>query len=117
MTHNRGSSAARDAVADVIRQLGEADLRFLNHLIIDRLKLIAQARSTVMLSRFGVGDRVAFTLSGGERLTGIIKKLNKKTASIRTDNGQHWNVPPGLLVPVSDATDVAILKPEPHDGG
>lgn len=117
MSGNRSRTAARDAVADVIRQLGEADLLFLNHLIIDRLKLIAQARSTVMLARFGVGDRVAFTLSGGERKTGIIKKLNKKTASILTDDGHHWNVPPGLLVPVSDVTDVTILKPEPRDGG
>jgi len=89
----------RNAAAESIRRLGEDDLRFLNHLIVERLKLIAQAKSTVLMSRFNTGDRVGFQTSTGEWKSGIIQKLNKKTATILTDDGHHWNVSPGLLSP------------------
>jgi hypothetical protein len=90
--------ADRSAAAEAIRKLNEDDLRFLNRLIVERLKLINQARSTVMLAHFSVGDRVYFPASTGERKAGVIVRLNKKTASIRTDDGQHWNVHPGFLI-------------------
>ncbi len=91
--------ADRAAAAESIRKLNEDDLRFLNRLIVERLKLINQARSTVMLAHFSVGDRVYFPTNTGERKAGIVVRLNKKTASIRTDDGQHWNVHPAFLVP------------------
>ena len=28
---------------------------------------------------------------------GVVLRLNKKTASVRTDEGQNWKVSPGLL--------------------
>ncbi|MEK6608147.1 MAG: hypothetical protein AABZ30_10835 [Myxococcota bacterium] len=87
----------REDVAEAIRRLGEDDLRYLNRLIVERLKLISQAHSTTLLARFGVGDRVGFLAPSGERKVGVILKLNKKTASIRTDDGHHWNVHPGFL--------------------
>jgi hypothetical protein len=89
--------ADRAAAVEAIRRMNEEDLRFLNRLIVERLKLIGQARSTVMLSRFSVGDRVSFQSTSGERKTGVVVRLNKKTASICTDDGQHWNVHPGYL--------------------
>ena len=49
----------RVGAAEAIRRMSEEDLRFLNRLIVERLKLIHQARSTAMLAHFGVGDRVA----------------------------------------------------------
>ena len=87
----------RAEAAEAIRRMSEEDLRFLNRLIVERLKLIGQARSTAMLSRFSVGDRVSFSSSTGEQKTGVIVRLNKKTASIATDDGQQWNVHPGFL--------------------
>jgi hypothetical protein len=90
----------RAAAVEAIRRLSEEDLRFLNRLIVERLKLIGQARSTAMLAHFSVGDRVSFQGNFGERKTGIIVRLNKKTASIATDDGQHWNVHPGFLTSV-----------------
>ena len=89
--------ADRTEVAEAIRHLNEEELRFLNRLIVERLKLISQARSTVMLAHFSVGNRVSFTTAAGERKTGVIVRLNKKTASVATDDGQHWNVHPGFL--------------------
>jgi len=87
----------RNTTAEAIRHLGEEDLRFLNRLIVERLKLIAQARSTALMSRFNIGDRVGFQAPSGEWKSGIIQRLNKKTITILTDNGQHWNVSPGFL--------------------
>jgi hypothetical protein len=48
----------RNTAAVAIRHLGEEDLHFLNRLIVERLKLIAQAQSTALTSRFNIGDRV-----------------------------------------------------------
>ena len=100
MGDDRCELADRAAAAETIRRMGEEDLRFLNRLIVERLKLIGQARSTTMLARFSVGDRVSFQSTSGERKAGVIIRLNKKTASIATDDGQQWNVHPGFLAPV-----------------
>ena len=34
---------------------------------------------------------------GNPELTGTITKYNKRTVTVITDGGQHWNVSPGLL--------------------
>jgi hypothetical protein len=90
---------------EAIKKLGEEDLVFLNRLIVERLKLISQARSTQMMAHFTIGDRVHFRTSAGETKNGIISRLNKKTASIITDDGQSWNVAPGLLMHLKDAVE------------
>ena len=98
----------RNAAAEAVRHLGEEDLRFLNRLIVERLKLIAQARSTALMSLFNIGDRVGFRSSSGEWKSGIIEKLNKKTISILTDKGHRWNVSPGLLSPVGHTPERTV---------
>ena len=92
--------ADRAAAIELVRRMNEEDLRFLNRLIVEKLKLLNQARSMIMLAHFSVGDRVSFQVSTGERKAGVIIRLNKKTASIATDDGQHWNVHPGFLTAV-----------------
>ncbi|MBN2211208.1 MAG: hypothetical protein JW709_07415 [Sedimentisphaerales bacterium] len=92
--------ADRNALSEAVRQLNEQDLRYLNRLIVERLKLIGQARSTAMMAHFSVGDRVNFDSHTGDLITGVIIRLNKKTASIATDNGEKWNVHPGFLRPM-----------------
>jgi hypothetical protein len=103
--------ADRTAAVEAVRRMNEEDLRFLNRLIVERLKLIHQARSTAMLSHFSVGDRVSFQCHTGGRKTGVIVRLNKKTASIATDDGQQWNVHPAYLAP---AGSEAVGLREPH---
>lgn len=98
MANNGFEPMDRAAAAETIRRLGEDDLRYLNRLIVERLKLIHQARSTVMLANFNVGDRVRFPTGAGDEKTGVIIRLNKKTASIATDDGHRWNVHPGFLI-------------------
>jgi hypothetical protein len=89
----------RRTAAEAIRHLGEEDLRFLNRLIVEHLKLIAQARSTALVAWFNIGDRVGFQPPSGERKSGIVQKLNKKMATVLTSEGQHWNISPGFLSP------------------
>ena len=104
----------RAAAVEAIRRMNEDDLRFLNRLIVERLKLISQARSTTMLAHFSRGERVSFPTNTGERKAGVIIRLNKKTASIATDDGQQWNVHPSFLLPIDPgAIDVRV---EPSGG-
>lgn len=97
----------RELFTHALRHMSEEDLRFLNGLVVERLKLLAQARSTVALAQFAEGDRVSFTAGDGSLKRGFVLRLNKKTASLRTDDGQHWKVSPALLRKGSDAQEVA----------
>lgn len=87
----------RQAFVEALRHMGEEDLRFLNSMVVERLRLLAQAKSTVQLAQFAQGDRVGFTLDTGELKRGVIVRLNRKTASIVTDDRQNWKVSPALL--------------------
>lgn len=99
-------SIDRDSAAEAIRQMSENDLRYLNRLIVGRLKLISQARSTALLADFDIGQRVRFQSPAGEDKEGLIIRINKKTASISTDDGEHWNVHPGFLRPAESSHDI-----------
>lgn len=91
----------RDSASQAIQQRSYDDLLFMNARIIDRLKLMDQARSTVEMAQFNVGDRVVFPDHSGQPRRGVVVRLNKKTASIQTDDSQRWNVPLGLLKQVN----------------
>lgn len=87
----------RFSAVEAIKRLNEDDLLFLNRLIVERLKLISQDRSTTLMGSFTKGDRVSFQASDGRILEGLVLRLNKKTVSVATDDGHQWNVAPGLL--------------------
>ena len=84
-------------IEEFIKDLGEEELLYLNRLIVERLKLISQARSTVAMARFNIGELVKFDTDDGRTITGRIVKLNKKTVSILTTEHQRWNVAPVFL--------------------
>jgi hypothetical protein len=96
----------RVSAVEAIKRLNEEDLLFLNRLIVERLNLIAQARSTSQMIRFTKGDRVGFQAPDGRMLEGIVLRLNKKTVSVNTDDGHQWNVAPGLLHLIQSVGDV-----------
>ena len=87
----------RELFVQALRHLGEDDLVYLNRMVVERLNLLAQARSTVQLAQFAEGDRVEFSTSDGTLKRGTVMRLNKKTASLLTDDGQNWKVSPALL--------------------
>ena len=79
-----------------IDSLSEDELIELNHKVVARLRFLSQMRSHSMLE-FRVGERVKFHPDGGPELLGTLTRYNKKTVTVVTDAGQHWNVSPGLL--------------------
>lgn len=89
-----------DEAVEAALRLDENGLRHMNRIIVERLKLVSQAHSTKMLARFSAGFRVAFTAPSGEMKTGVIQKLNKKSATVVTDDGHRWNVHPSFLSPI-----------------
>jgi hypothetical protein len=80
-----------------IDALSEDELIELNHKVVARLRFLSQMRSHSAMLDFRVGERVKFHPDGGPELLGTLTRYNKKTVTVVTDAGQHWNVSPGLL--------------------
>ena len=77
----------RVSAVEAIKRLNEEDLLFLNRLIVERLKLISQARATTLMTSFTKGDRVGFQVPDGRMLEDMVLRLNKKTVSVATEDG------------------------------
>ena len=99
----------RVSAVEAIKRLGEDDLLFLNQLIVERLKLISQARSTSQMAAFGIGHLVSFRSPDGHNVEGVVQRLNKKTVSVDTGDGHRWNVAPGLLRLIKVAGDGLVF--------
>ncbi len=84
-------------IEEFIKKLGEKELRYINRLVVERIKLLVQQRSTDQMMKFNIGERVSFNASDGIKRSGVIIRINKKTISIDTQDGGYWNVAPGLL--------------------
>ncbi len=80
-----------------IDELTEAELIDLNHRIVERLRFLNQMRAHGQMLEFKIGDRVTFQPGNHPRVVGMLTRYNKKTVTIITDDGQHWNVSPSLL--------------------
>ncbi len=94
-----------------IDQLTEEQLIDLNHRIVARLKFLSQMRAHTKMLEFRVGDRVSFQPDGRSPLFGIITRYNKKTVTVITEAGEHWNVGPGLLRKIEKARDGGVVIP------
>ena len=80
-----------------IDKLTEAELVDLNNRIVERLRFLRQMRAHAQMLEFKIGDRVTFEPEGRGRVTGMITRYNRKTVTVITDDGQHWNVSPQFL--------------------
>jgi hypothetical protein len=80
-----------------IDKLSEAELIDLNHRVVERLRFLSQMRAHSQMLDFGIGERVTFHPDGHQVLVGIVTRYNRKTVTVITDAGQHWNVAPRLL--------------------
>ena len=88
-----------------INGLTEAELVDLNNRIVERLRFLNQARAHTRMLDFSVGDKVSFQPEGRELLFGVLAKYNKKTVTVVTEQGQRWNVSPGLLRKIKDVAE------------
>ena len=80
----------------------ESELIDLNHRIVERLRYLQQLRAHQAMLDFRIGDRVTFNSDGRGEVTGMLTRNNKKTVTVITDDGNHWNVAPGFLKKVRD---------------
>src|SRR6185437_7691342 len=80
-----------------IDKLTEAELVDLNNRIVERLRFLNQMRAHASMLEFRIGDRVTFEPDGRPSVTGMITRYNRKTVTVITDDGQHWNVAPQFL--------------------
>lgn len=80
-----------------ITALSEDELIDLHHRITERLRFLSQTRAHHKMLEFKVGDRVSFKRDDHTTVTSVLTKYNKKTVTVLSDNGEHWNVSPGLL--------------------
>ncbi len=80
-----------------IDELTEAELIDLNHRIVERLRFLNQMRAHGQMLEFKIGDRVTFQPENRPPVVGMLTRYNKKTVTVITRDGQHWNVSPSLL--------------------
>ncbi len=80
-----------------IDTLTEAELIDLNNRIVARLRLIQQMRAHSAMLHFSVGERVSFQPEGRAAVYGIITRYNRKTVTVISEDGAHWNVAPSFL--------------------
>ncbi|MCZ7597181.1 MAG: hypothetical protein M5U09_04665 [Gammaproteobacteria bacterium] len=87
-----------------IDHLSVEELVALNHRIVERLKFLDHLRAHRDMMAFNIGNRVSFDARQHGRQVGTLVKFNRKTVTVITDDGRHWNVSPNLLAPVKDVT-------------
>ena len=87
----------KESAVAAIKKLGLDDLRFLNHLIVERIKLIHREKTSNEMAKFTIGDRVHFEDNTGGHIRGTVTRLNKKSVTVIANGGMQWNVAPRLL--------------------
>ncbi len=90
-----------------IDQLSESELIDLNNRIVQRLRFLRQKHAHEDMLKFSIGDRVTFQPEGRSPIVGMVTRYNRKTVTVITNDGQHWNVSPILLqkvIPKSEET-------------
>ena len=74
-------------------------------------------RSHAVMLDFRIGEKVRFHPDGDSELTGTITKYNKRTVTVITEGGQHWNVSPGFLKKFASAraSDSGVVQIFDHE--
>jgi len=80
-----------------IDKLNESELIDLNHRIVERLRFLNQMKAHVEMLNFKIGDRVRFQTNNQAPVEGVLIRYNKKTVTVISDDGLHWNVSPCFL--------------------
>ena len=102
-----------------IDKLTEAELVDLNNRIVERLRFLNHMRAHAQMLEFRIGDRVSFQPQGRAPVIGMLTRYNRKTVTVITDDGHHWNVSPQFLrrvessvIDESNRTNVVHFKPK-----
>ncbi len=99
----------------MISHLDEEDLVILNRLIVERTKLVRAEKKVQSMAAFEVGDAVFFHDKNDGRIDATVLRLNKKTLSLVTDDGQRWNVAPELCRIDNPVADDLFQQQNSHE--
>ncbi len=80
----------------LIKDLNEDQLHALYRIVVERLNLVHKVRALYAMRNFNILDRVSFT-HNEKHYEGTVTRLNQKTITVILDDGNHWNVAPGVL--------------------
>jgi hypothetical protein len=80
-----------------IDRLTESELIDLNNRVVQRLRFLHQMRAHATMLEFSLGERVCFQPEGRPTTYGVVTRYNKKTVTVITDGGEHWNISPSVL--------------------
>ena len=72
-----------------LSRYSEDELIELNRRIVERIKLLHQARTLHDMARFELGDRVSFTPDCGHVVVGTVVRMNKKTITVAAKDGRQ----------------------------
>jgi hypothetical protein len=95
--HDTADSNQLPRVLSALELLTEEELRQLNHVVVQRLRLMQQIRAHGQMLNFRVGQSVAFADSTGRLVRGIIARHNRKSVTVVTPDGHQWRVAPEFL--------------------
>jgi len=95
-----------------IEKLSEKELIELNQRIIERLKFLQSMHHHKKMMEFNVGDKVSFEPMGRDKQIGTLVKYNKKTVTVITEHGEHWNVSPHLISKITDTNFKRTISTE-----
>ena len=84
-------------------KFSEMELIDLDNRIVQRLRLLNTMHAHEKMMEFKIGDRVTFQPEGHPTVVGMLTRYNKKTVTVITDEGQHWNVAPRFLQKISSS--------------
>lgn len=85
--------------ASLLNPMTEEELRLLNNMVVQRIRMIGKLSAFEAMSRFKIGDKVKWKGNDGDFQTGEIIRLNSKTVSVRIDGDSegYWTISPQLL--------------------
>jgi hypothetical protein len=73
------------------------ELVSLNEYIVKRIRLISDTKTMKKVQGFDLLEKVFFIDDSGSRIDGRVIRLNKKTITVKADNGMEWRVSPEFL--------------------
>lgn len=78
-------------------KLSETELIALKTRIAQRLRFLNETRAHTAMLEFAIGERVSFLYAGRQLVFGVLTRYNRKTVTVVSDTGDHWNVEPTAL--------------------
>jgi hypothetical protein len=96
-------------IDDLIDSMSEDVLMVVHDRVVNRLNELQQKRTMQSMADFRPGDVVRFRTDRGELVTGVLIRLNKKSVTVHTANGNRWKVAPQFLTKVERAETLDAL--------